>query len=73
MRPAWLFVFFYLSHGLVEVCEINRIHHWFSVGTEKAQPLNTNDRIFFLIYHDRTVQYCVISAGDVTEVNVYSQ
>ena len=29
--------------------------------------------ILFLIYHDRTVQYCVISVGDVTEVDVYSQ
>ena len=32
-----LFIF-YLSHGLVHVCEINRIHHWSSVGTEKSQP-----------------------------------
>ena len=32
-----LFVF-YLSLGLVRVCEINRIHHWCSVGTEKSQP-----------------------------------
>ena len=30
--------FFYLSHGLVQVCEINRIHHWCSVGTVKSQP-----------------------------------
>ena len=30
--------FFYLSLGLVRVCEINRIHHWCSVGTEKSQP-----------------------------------
>ena len=29
--------------------------------------------ILFLIYHDRTVQYCVISVGDVTKVDVYSQ
>ena len=29
---------FYLSLGLVRVCEINRIHHWCSVGTEKSQP-----------------------------------
>ena len=29
---------FYLVHGLVRVCEINRIHHWCSVGTEKSQP-----------------------------------
>ena len=33
----WLFIF-YLSLGLVRVCEINRIHHWCSVGTEKSQP-----------------------------------
>ena len=32
-----LFVF-YLSDRLVRVCEINRIHHWCSVGTEKSQP-----------------------------------
>ena len=31
-----LFVF-YLSLGLVWVCEINRIHHWCSVGTKKSQ------------------------------------
>ena len=35
-----LFVF-YLSLGLVRVCEINRIHHWCSVGTEKSQPKGT--------------------------------
>ena len=29
---------FDLSHGQVCVCEINRIHHWCSVGTEKSQP-----------------------------------
>ena len=29
---------FYLSLGLVRVCEINRIHYWCSVGTEKSQP-----------------------------------
>ena len=29
---------FYLSHRLVQVCEINRINHWCSVGTEKSQP-----------------------------------
>ena len=29
---------FYLSPGLVPICEINRIHHWCSVGTEKSQP-----------------------------------
>ena len=29
-------LFFYLSLGLVRVCEINRIHHWCSVGTEKS-------------------------------------
>ena len=29
--------------------------------------------ILFLIYHDRTVQYCVVSVGDVTEIDVYSQ
>ena len=27
-----------LSLGLVRVCQINRIHHWCSVGTEKSQP-----------------------------------
>ena len=27
----------------------------------------------FLIYHDRTIQYCVIFVGDVTEIDVYSQ
>ena len=31
-------VLFHLSHGLVQVCQINRIHHWCSVGTEKSQP-----------------------------------
>ena len=31
-------VFFYLSLGLVRVCEINRIHHWCAVETEKSQP-----------------------------------
>ena len=29
--------------------------------------------ILFLIYHDRTVQYCVIFVGDITEIDVYSQ
>ena len=29
--------------------------------------------ILFLIYHDHTVQYCVLSVGDVTEIDVYSQ
>ena len=29
---------FYRSLGLVRVCEINKIHHWCSVGTEKSQP-----------------------------------
>ena len=28
---------FYLSIGLIRVCEINRIHHWCSVGTETSQ------------------------------------
>ena len=32
-----LFVF-YLSNGLACVCEINRIRHWCSLGTEKSQP-----------------------------------
>ena len=30
-------------------------------------------RKLYLIYHDLTDQYCVISFGDVTEVDVYSQ
>ena len=30
--------FFYIFLGLVRVCEINRIHHWCSVETEKSQP-----------------------------------
>ena len=29
------------------------------------------DFFVILVYHDRTVQYCVISVGDVTEVDVY--
>ena len=29
---------FYLFHGLVRVCEINRIHHWCPVGKEIPQP-----------------------------------
>ena len=29
--------------------------------------------ILFLIYHDRTVQYCAIFVGDVTGIDVYSQ
>ena len=89
MRPACsrrAAVRFYLSHGLLQVCEINRIHHWCSVVPEKSKPegpLNggpsgwdfsgTTEHqlsILFLIYHDRTVQYCVISVGDVTEVDV---
>ena len=32
-----LFIF-YQSNGLVWVCEINKIHRWCSVGTEKTQP-----------------------------------
>ena len=81
--------------GWYRVYEINRIHHWCSVGTEKPNlrahhssgkrglpsfPLNGGPEgwnffasILFLIYHDRMVQYCVISAGDVTEIDVYSQ
>ena len=38
---------FYLSLGLVRVCEINRIHHWCSVGTEKSQhegPLRSSGK-----------------------------
>ena len=35
-----LFVF-YLSHGLVQVCEINRIHHCCSVGTGISKPDGT--------------------------------
>ena len=78
-------VLFYLPHGLVRVWEINRIHHWCSVGTEKSQPegqpfqwdfSGTTEHqwsILFLIYHDRTVRYCVIFVGDVTEIDVYSQ
>ena len=31
-------ILFYLSLGLARVCEINRIDHWCSVGTEKSQP-----------------------------------
>ena len=38
VRPACCCSFFYLSLGLGRVCEINRIHHWCSVGTEKSQP-----------------------------------
>ena len=29
--------------------------------------------ILFLIYHHRTVQYCVLLVDDVTEIDVYSQ
>ena len=29
---------FYLSNWRVRLCEINRIHYWCSVGTEKYQP-----------------------------------
>ena len=29
---------FYLSHRLVEVCEINRINHWCSLGTVRSHP-----------------------------------
>ena len=41
---------------------------WDFSGTTEHQWL-----ILFLIYHDRTVQYCMISGGYVTEVDVYSQ
>ena len=41
---------------------------WDFSGTSEDQRL-----ILFLIYHDRMVQHCVISVGDVTEVDVYSQ
>ena len=29
---------FWIFPGLVWVCEVNRIHHWCSVGTGKSQP-----------------------------------
>ena len=28
----------FLYFSLVGICEINRIHHWCSIGTEKSQP-----------------------------------
>ena len=31
--------FFYLFHGLIQVCEITRIHHWSSVGTGKSKSV----------------------------------
>ena len=39
------------------------------------EPLNTNDRFFFSYTSssNRTVQYSIISVGDVTEVDVYSK
>ena len=67
------------------VSEINRIYHWCSVVTEKSQLNGGPDgwdfsrttehqwSILFLIYHDRTVQCCILSVGDVTEVDVYGQ
>ena len=94
--------FFYLSHGMVWVCD--RIHHWCSVGTEKSQPegppFQWETRLaqfpterwtrglgsfwnhwtpmidsfsHIPILHDLTVRYSIISVGDVTEVDVYSQ
>ena len=96
-----LFVFVLSFPRAGIVCEIKRIHHWCSVGTEKSKPEGPQPQwetrlaefstrrwtrgldfsgttehqwsILFLIYHDCTVQYCVISVGDVTEVDVYSQ
>ena len=75
-----LFIF-YLSHGLVWVCEINRIHHWCLVGTGKSNQRWTWGLGFFLewsiifshipILHLAT--YCIIFVGDVTEFDVYSQ
>ena len=49
----------------------------FQLETRRAEfPTEqwTRGPILFLIYHDRTVQYCVIhvSVGDVTEVDVYN-
>ena len=52
-----------------------RVSHW-NVGPEGWDFSGTTEHkwsILFLIYHDRTVQYCVISVDDVTEVDVYSQ
>ena len=48
--------FFYLSLGLVRVCEINRIHHWCSFS-----------HIPMLIATVRYGTDSIISAGDVTE------
>ena len=46
------------------------------VGTF-LEPLNTNDRFFFSYTNSKfsngTVRYSIISVGDVTEVDVYSQ
>ena len=36
--PACGMSFFNLSHGLIRVCEINRIYHWCPVGTGIFQP-----------------------------------
>ena len=41
------------------------------------EPLNANDRLFFSYinstFSDRKVRYCILSVGDVTEVDVYRQ
>ena len=52
--------------------EACRVSHWtvdLGVGIF-LEPLNTNDRFFFSYTNlsDRTVQYSIISVGDVTEV-----
>ena len=55
--------------------EACRVSHW-NGGPEGWDFSGTTEHqlsILFLIYHDRTVQYCVIFVGDVTEIDVYSQ
>ena len=56
MQPACSYSFYYLSLGLVRVCEINRIHHWCSFS-----------HIPMILATVRYGTDSIISDGDVTE------
>ena len=86
---------FFLAHSCFYPCEIKRIHHWCSVGTEKSQPegppFQWETRLAEFLteqwtlglgyfwnhltpildtsstFRDLTVQFYIISVGDVTQ------
>ena len=79
-RAAVLFLFFPRA-GRVSTVQWETRQASFPTGTVGPrvgiflEPMNTNDGFFFsyTTSSDRTVRYSIISVGDVTEVDVYSQ